>query len=196
MIHKCATVAACLFLLPAVTVAQTTGASEYSQRNAINFNPLGFLFGSLGANYEHLFGNENGLFLEGGYVASSVAGGFNTALHYRRHYHTKPNHSGMNSPFWGPFIYYENSSTEIPNPESGSPEEYDVDIQYLKAGVNWGRRWIFGKTFNLVFRIGYGFPLIADFEWQPGEPEEVETIETVTKIIAGIDGELSIGFAF
>jgi hypothetical protein len=39
-------------------------------------------------------------------------------------------------------------------------------------------------------------PLVADFKWTSGEPDHAKTIVTLTKIIGGIDAELSIGFAF
>ncbi|MBD3343690.1 MAG: DUF3575 domain-containing protein [Chitinivibrionales bacterium] len=162
--------------------------------NAVNFNPLSIAFGSLNANYEHLFGGKHGVMVQGGYVFGANSGGYSAALHYRHHYHTKITHNGLSSPFWGPFVYYEQSDAKVQN--TNTSETYTIDIQYLKFGANWGRRWIFGETFNLVLRIGYGFPAIAEFDWGESKPEEAETIESITKIIAGIDGELSIGFAF
>ncbi len=160
--------------------------------NAINVNPLGLVFGGLNASYEHLFGGRHGLMLQGGFI---FKGGYNVALHYRFHYFSKQKHNGLNSPFWGPFVYFEESSTEARVEENGVRTDYDIDITYLKAGLNVGRRWVWG-AFTLVFRIGYGFPIIADFRWTPEENELTETVETLTKIIGGIDGELSIGFAF
>lgn len=165
-------------------------------KNSINFNPLGIALGSIGANYEHLFGNTSGIMIQGGFPAGYGLGkgsGMAMELQFRYHYFRKPNQIGLNSPFWGPFVYYETSETEI---KDNIGTTYNVDIKYLKAGASWGRRWIWNNSFNLVFKIGYGIPLYAKFDWSPTEPDQVQAIESMTKILAGIDSELTMGFAF
>jgi hypothetical protein len=52
------------------------------------------------------------------------------------------------------------------------------------------------EKFNFVWRIGWGYPLNADFIWSPEKPEDYKTIETFMKVLGGLDAELSIGFIF
>jgi len=160
--------------------------------NAINLNTLGLAFGNISASYEHLFNGKHGLMMQGTFIYNS---GYGAGVHYRHHYFSKLKHNGINSPFWGPFLYFEKRPGIATVTSDDSTEKYDFEITYLKAGLNAGRRWVWG-AFTMAFRIGYGYPLIADFKWPPNESEEVKTIETIIKVIAGIDGELSIGFVF
>ncbi len=186
------TIVTALFMMSLSGIASAQGeALPTSKSNAFNFNPLGLVLGALAGNYEHLFGNRHGVMVKGAYLFGN-ASGFSVGAHYRHHYHVQQNHAGLNSPFWGPFITYEKSSSTVTDPNRNS---YSVDIEFLKAGANWGRRWIFGNTFNLALRIGYGFPFIADFTWD-NEPENARTVESITNVFGGIDGEISIGFAF
>ena len=165
--------------------------------NSINFNPIGIALGSIGGNYEHLFGQKHGIMIQGVFPAGYALGkgsGMAVELQYRYHYFRKKNQFGLNSPFWGPFVYYEKSGGSEVKDNKGT--KYNIDIEYCKVGASWGKRWIWGKTFNLVFKIGYGLPLYAKYNWSPNEPDQVKTIESLTTVIAGIDGELTIGFAF
>jgi hypothetical protein len=164
--------------------------------NSINFNPLGIVLGTIGGNYEHLFGQKHGIMIYGAFPAGfgfGTGSGVSVELQYRYHYFRKQNQIGLNSPFWGPFVYYEKSEGEV---KDNNGTKYNVNIEYCKAGASWGRRWIWGNTFNLVFKIGYGLPLYAKYNWSPTTPDQVETIEAMTTALAGIDGELTIGFAF
>lgn len=165
-------------------------------KNSINFNPLGIALGSIAGNYEHLFGNKNGIMIQGGFPAGYGLGkgsGMVFEIQYRYHYFRKDNQIGLNSPFWGPFVYYEKSKTEI---KDNIGSNYNVDIEYFKAGASWGRRWIWKNSFNLVFKIGYGIPFYANYKWSPIEPDQAKTIESMTTVLAGIDGEFTMGFAF
>jgi len=165
-------------------------------KNSINFNPLGIALGSIAGNYEHLFGNRNGIMIQSGFAAGYGLGkgsGVAIEMQYRYHYFRKSNQAGLNSPFWGPFVYYEKSKTEI---KDNAGSNYTVDIEYVKAGASWGRRWNWNNSFNLVFKIGYGIPFYANYKWLPNEPAQVKTIESLTTILAGIDGEFTMGFAF
>jgi|WetSurMetagenome_2_1015567.scaffolds.fasta_scaffold20953_3 hypothetical protein len=184
-------------LLVSITLAFSQEAeNRKALRNSINFNPIGIALGTIGGNYEHLFGQKHGIMIQGAFptgYALGMGSGIAVELQYRYHYFRKNNQIGLNSPFWGPFVYYEKSKTEI---KDNNGTKYNVDIKYFKVGANWGKRWIWGNTFNLVFRIGYGIPLYAGYNWSPNEPDQVETIETLTTALAGVDGELTIGFAF
>jgi hypothetical protein len=50
---------------------------------------------------------------------------------------------------------------------------------------------------SVVFRIGYGLPLISDFEWlSAARPENADVLESLFKVVEGVDAELSVGWAF
>jgi hypothetical protein len=188
-----------VFLLGMILVSSLCSQeieSAYVARNAINIYPFGPIFGNININYEHLFGKANGLMVQALLMEKygfSSATGFSVELQYRRHYFRYPKQKGLNSPFWGPFIYYEMSRTQIAG-TNGS--KYDVDITFGKAGANWGRRWIWGKSFNLALRIGAGIPFYANYNWLPYKPDQYQTIEALSIALACFDGELTIGFAF
>lgn len=193
--HVCITVSLTVVIFSGLlseAIGSNSSETGDSPTNAINANPLALAFGGLNATYEHLFGDRHGLMVQSGFT---FKGGYGVAFHYRYHFFTKPSHHGISSPFWGPFIHFEQGPTSAWVEEDGERTDYDIDVTFLKIGLNVGRRWVWG-AFNLAFRIGYGYPVIADFKWSPDEPEQVETMEAVSKVLAGIDGELSIGFAF
>jgi len=72
-----------------------------------------------------------------------------------------------------------------------------VEETFMHLGANWGRRWIWGPGISMVFRIGYGLPLIADFKWlSVARPENADVIERLFKVFEGVDAELTVGWAF
>lgn len=166
--------------------------NDLDQTNSISIYPLGIVFGNAAFNYEHLFHGKHGIMIQCSFPFFGKTKGYTGALHYRHHYFSKQKHIGLNSPFWGMFAYYEKSEAEI---EDGY-NQYNLKINFMKAGINWGRKWIFNSGFNICFRIGYGIPFIAEFDWSPTEPDNVEAIEALTKILGGIDGEFTIGYSF
>jgi hypothetical protein len=176
--------------------------------NAIQTNPLSLYAGSLGFNYEHLFLPNSGLLIEADVGSSSAYKGFGLGIHYRRHYKSRDNQKGLDSPFWGPFINFASytSKAEITTststnygPAVSSTSTVPFSVTYAVIGANWGRRWIWDSGINLVFRIGYGFP-IAKINFKDSQnvmnSDSERTFASVMKLIYGIDGELSIGYAF
>lgn len=172
-----------------------TSQPSIQRDNAVNIYPIALVTGNFAGNYEHLFNNRHGLMVQGSF-AFGKATGFSAALHYRYHYFSKPQHTGLNSPFWGPFAYYEKSNADVKVKSDDIDTTYNVDVTYMKVGANWGRRWMWGNGFNIGFRIGYGLPLIAEFDWHGETTDLIEQVESITKVVAGIDGEFSIGIAF
>lgn len=171
--------------------------------HAIQTNPLSMLSGAVGVNYEYLFLPRNGVAVEAVIGASPVYKGFGAGLHYRRHYHSKPGHKGLDSPFWGPFINVASFESEMQYTESGSrgSSTYTIPFSatYAAIGLNWGRRWVWNNGFSVVTRIGYGLPIVSldiDDSEHEMEAEARDMVVTVMKVVYGIDGELSIGFAF
>lgn len=163
-------------------------------RNAVNLYALGLVMGNAKGNYEHLFGGRHGLVIESAIYTGQQSSGTSFDLQYRYHYFTKEKHNGLNSPFWGPFVYIEESQTKLEDLNTGAT--YEISTSYAKAGLDWGRRWVWGSGFNICFRIGYGLPLMADYEWSPVEHEQAAQIEALTTVLGGIDGELTLGWAF
>jgi hypothetical protein len=158
-------------------------------KNALNINPLSVVFGSFGGTYEHLFGDKHGVFIEGS-ISFNGGGGF--TIGYRRH--IGENKGSLNSAYWGPFVSWR--STIIDIKDSDTDEKYDLDFELLIIGINRGARHHLKGPFNYAWRVGYGFPVYSDFSWSPRRYDEYKTIEAVTKILGGIDAELSIGIEF
>ena len=163
--------------------------------NSVNINSFGLVFGSVVINYERLFSSDDGLLIQGGYSTEhGLIKGTWTELkmQYRYYYLNNNTHKDLSSPFWGPFLFYRTGKIDKNLTYEGLN---DIDFQQLKAGVSWGKRWDLNIHINIVFTIGYGIPLYCvQDKWftlthSNGFPNELA-------IIAGIDSELSIGYAF
>jgi hypothetical protein len=161
-------------------------------RNTINVGPLSAAFGNVDGYYEHLFGKKHGLMIEATYMALETAKGYSMRLDYRYHFFWKPNHRGLNSPFWGPFIYGEKSKNVLVI----GGASYDLNYQAVKAGIQLGRRWIFWRFVNGCLEIGYGFPVYTKYTWSPSRPSGADLVELLATIGYGLMGEASLGFAF
>jgi hypothetical protein len=175
--------------------AQTDSSSahniktSYLPLNSLNINPAGIFLGSVGATYEHLFAERHGATIDGSY---GFGKGYGLSVSYRYHYSIEDSSNILISPFWGPFIHGGKVSTSFKD----NDQNYDVDIELITVGLNLGARSRLWEKFNFVWRIGWGYPVSARFSWSPQKSEDYKTIETLTKILGGIDAELSIGFVF
>ena len=163
---------------------------------AIQTNPFSLISGSLLANYEIMLGGKHGICAEGAYGFLSASSGYQAGLQYRLHMLLRPAHHGMSSPFVGFFGRYYHWITEMQDP-TDKTITYKVEETFMHLGANWGRRWIWGPGISMVFRIGYGLPLIADFKWlSAARPENADVIERLFKVVEGVDAELTVGWAF
>lgn len=195
----------CMALWASVIMAQEAGTppigmdqtppqtDKISATDAINLNLISPFFGNINLSYEHLLKEKHGVMLQGGYFFSS---GFSAALHYRFHYFSNESHSKLNSPFFGAFLYFQKSKGDIDETENGVSTVFHVDRTFFVAGLNWGRRMIWPTGLTIVYRIGYGYPFSADYKWEPYRSGDAKSAENTRKIIAGIDCELSLGYAF
>jgi hypothetical protein len=159
--------------------------------NALNLNPLSFLTGSVSANYEHVFGINHGLFVEGSY---SFGKGRGYSAGYRYHYGNEKDNTGIFSSYWGLFITSAKKTIKVN--DSDKKIDYDLDLKLLNIGVNWGTRYNLGGPFNFAWRVGYGFPLNTEFSWSQKGYKDAKTYENVTKVVSGIDLEISFGILF
>lgn len=169
----------------------TINLKQIQKTNALSINPLGALTGSVSGGYEHLCGQKHGLLLEGGYAFGN---GYDIIVGYRYHYFTEKNESGLISPFWGFFIHKGKNSRTYEDTDKNKKYDYNIDL--LTVGVHWGQRHALGGSFFYTWRIGYGYPIILNFDWSNGKPDNSSTIEGIFKLFSGIDGELSIGIVF
>ncbi|KMQ49363.1 hypothetical protein CHISP_3725 [Chitinispirillum alkaliphilum] len=161
---------------------------------AVQIYAFGLLVQNLAVNYEILLQNRHGLLFEGNYQLRDNS--FGVGFHYRNHYHTRSNHRGLNSPFWGPYIVYGQLSGDAFEEENFSRDDFTFELKTVKLGLNWGRRWVWNSGFSLVFRIGYGIPVYSEYQWFPHNPKRIEDLERLLDIFTGIDGEFTIGWAF
>jgi hypothetical protein len=165
--------------------------------NAVNINPAGLIWGNINASYERFLKEKYGAMLQAEYFFKQ---GFGVAGHFRYHYFKNDSHSGISSPFIGGFVCFESAKDEanVENASNGSTTVYPVDVTYLKIGLNWGRRWVLSNSLTIVGRIGYGFPVMANFKWPDPDhkPSDFEKIQNKKKYWNGVDAEASIGYAF
>ncbi|NLT52183.1 MAG: hypothetical protein GXX85_14865 [Ignavibacteria bacterium] len=171
------------------------GTNLYCQEsvpaNALNIDPAGVFFGNLTMNYEHLFGKRHGLFIESGLGKKDF---YLAGAGYRFHYFNDEDTAGINSGFFGVFVKSGRNYMQF---EGENKKKYDVNLEYLSAGINIGYRYKWGEYFNYSWRIGCAFPLQSDFKWHPADkPEDYKDFQTICKILSYIDGEISIGYNF
>jgi hypothetical protein len=162
---------------------------QYS--NALNLNPLSFLTGSISGSYEHVFGINHGLFVEGSY---SFGKGRGYTAGYRYHYGNERDNIGIYSSYWGLFVTAAKRTVKVN--DSNKKIDYDLDMELLNIGINWGTRYNLGGPFNFAWRVGYGFPVNTDFSWSPAGYKDSKSFEKLTKVVSGIDLEISFGILF
>jgi hypothetical protein len=161
--------------------------------NAVNINPVALIWGNINVSYERFFPDKHGAMLQLGYFLKN---GISVAAHYRYHYY-KEDQTVLNSPYIGAFVSFTNTKDEA-NIEvnDNSINVVPTTVSYLNIGVNWGRRWILSNAMDIACRIGYGFPIVANFEWPTPPPGGAKSIENKKKYWNGIDAELSLGYTF
>jgi hypothetical protein len=158
--------------------------------HAFQTNPMGLFSLTISGNYEILINQTHGLLIEGaiGFLPASRAksGG----LGYRWHWRKK-----MESGFLGLFIRYGTFSGKGEDKNSSPPKEFGFSGSIFAVGPNVGKRWIWDSGLSVVVRIGYGY---SDFhmEWTGDEFEGMDFTEKFMKYTAGLDGELTLGYAF
>lgn len=159
-------------------------------KNVLNISPVSLLFGNVSANYEHLFTANHGAFAEGSY---SFGQGNGFALGYRYHFNDKDS-SNIFSPYLGIFIRSQRTKTNVKDDDK--KESYDFEMKSLNIGVNYGNRYSWGGPFNFAWRVGYGLPVSSEFSWSPKKHKDYKSLQSLSKILGGIDLELSIGIIF
>jgi hypothetical protein len=162
-----------------------------SVSHSLNIQPLGILLGGTGVTYEYFFGERNGIMVEGGYAFGN---GYTVSGGYRYHYFRQDDEHGLISPFWGFFVHTSKSKGKVE--DTDTKKKHTLEIEMFTIGVHWGQRFAWGESFNYAWRIGYGYPITLNFNWPDGKPNGAKTIEGVTRILGGLDSELSIGIVF
>jgi hypothetical protein len=181
--------------LIAVLVCSATSAVERDtvpiKHHRIQCNPIALLSATLYAQYEYRINLHHALAIEGSY-SIPVMGNEGRAFGGMYRYYYKRNN------FCGLFINNGNQSMRLPSPERGDTTTYTIDLSYLTIGPNWGKTWYINKRFPLTFRIGAGYPVQNDLTWKNGlkYPTSPKLFETIIRIGACLDGELSIGISF
>ncbi|NLD98839.1 MAG: hypothetical protein GX640_03110 [Fibrobacter sp.] len=170
---------------------ECTEEPRYFPANSININPFTLYDRNINVNFEHLFEDRHGFMVEGSYY---FKGGFTVGAQYRYHYFRRHNQSGLNSRFMGPFLKYERYHGDLSQSTHGIDSYWKYDVSDIRLGVNWGRRWFIGNVFNIVFRFGYGYPVMYQSIWYPHN--QPSWADGLVKFVKGFDGEISVGFAF
>jgi hypothetical protein len=162
-------------------------------KNAVSLNPAGLIWGNINASYERLLPDRHGAMLQ---LAYTLQNGVGVAAHYRYHYF-KEDQIGLNSYFFGGFVKYTTTKDEATEDAGdGVTRVHKLDVSSMHVGVNWGRRWILSNAMNICGRIGYGYPVWADFKWEQMQPGTAATIQNNMKFWQGVDAELALGYSF
>lgn len=181
----------CLILLTALSSAraQEESGSDRDFRQSVALSPLFFL-GGISGNYEYLTAERHGLMVEGGYnYAGPSAGSYSAGAGYR--FHFSP---GMEGGFLGAFVRYADLEGEAEGEVDDVKTDYTWKATVLAIGANIGTKWQWENGVALTLRGGYGYP-ISDVEWSPADPEP-EFIETIVKVVLGLDLEFTVGYSF
>lgn len=196
-----------IFLILTLSIAVSLPAQESSAsdnasyRNSIQTNPIGFLVGSYGANFEHRFTPKHAILIEGGFSNSDEAEGYSLSLHYR--YYKKPYKdakflfikSDTGIPFRGIFIRKMDIEGKMKVVEDDVTTNYGYSYDAIHIGANFGKTYLWDSGITLCYRFGYGFP-IDDFTWSGAEPPEADLLKGVYRVFSGFDFGLTIGYRF
>lgn len=170
---------------------------EGEYRFSINVSPLSALSGAYGAGAEYLLSPKSSVLAEyyffTGVPAFEFFGeteGHDVKLHWRRHFEP-----GLNSAFIGFFARFSQTETEA---KARDDKELYTGMTLMHLGVNVGQKHIYGRGFCWTWRIGYGLGL-TDVKVTGNEnvdEDDIDLIKAFTLIFAGLDAEISIGWAF
>lgn len=158
-------------------------------KHAIHTMPTSLLFLNFNLGYEYVHQQKHGLELSGYYITSGSSPGYKVSLNYKnyRTFHR----SYM---FWGIFATYSDNHTTTIYESTG----YEYTMNVFAVGPNFGMKWAWKSGFCITFRLGYGIP-IWNFDWISNHAEDdvyANITELVEKGLAGLDGELKIGWCF
>jgi hypothetical protein len=176
------------------------GAQEGPQ-NAVHANPWGIMrelapdvnlpISSYGAGYERKILNNHALMGELVYIGLEEAFSLGAGVHYR--YHLSPR---LDSFYFGPFLRYSYNQGET-EPESGPGPAADQEFTAhgVVLGGSVGQRWIVGPGIILGARLGMGYTVLL-INSSRNDPALDQRVLDLLRFPLGIDGELSVGWAF
>lgn len=181
------------------TVETPAGKDSQGVMHGVNLTITGAIFRNISGNYECNFNRKHSAFIEGFYHPQKDEKFYGIGLHYRRQLHFKASHSRLNSPFWAIHVRHARLKADMKVQEALTGKElenYQTTMVLNTVGVNFGRRWLMGKRFNMTTRVGYGIPILS--YTLPENPllSQKEESDVIISPIAGIDAELSIGIVF
>jgi|GEM_PF-1444742 len=159
--------------------------------NTIGVNTLGLIGKSVVVNYEHLFADRHGIFIEAGVDAN---GGYGYQLAYLLHSTTHKSKKGLLAPSWGPFIRLSKATTEFEDKDID--QKYEMDIESLNIGLQMSRSYSLGEHFRLNWRFGYGLPVNTKFNWDDNSFKDKKMMEDFTRVFIGLEGGLTLGYVF
>ena len=195
------------FLVPAIAAADPSPAApppapptslelkaNTEPANTVNLSPLGVLFGDYALTYEHLFAGHHGLIVEG--IGSRATGDqgdslqFGGGVGYRWHWRGR-----QNSGFLGVMAAQRFGAGSVT--ENGVTHEMTVQSTTITANI--GKRWALTPAFNVTFRIGAGsghYSATAKEDTMEAKQAEKLMNDILSFLPIGVDGELSVGYAF
>lgn len=164
-----------------------TDTAEYS--TSFHMSPL-TLLGGFSGSVERLIVGPHALQLGAGWTGYGISQGIEVGVNYR-FYMGEP----LNSSFVGAFALYGDIEAEGPFGESS--ESYKIGVTFSRFGLNYGRRWVFGRGFSVLLRGGYGYS-IERVVWRTPAPTEAEQrdFESTLGWVLGVDAEASMGWTF
>jgi hypothetical protein len=161
--------------------------------NAVQFDFAGLAYNTATLNYEHLFGHQHGLVLEGSYGSDWGSHGEKAELSYRWHW-AKSMHSGFIGIFANASRFYGQTGDQ----GWDMMYYYGNSIEYKKTSVSVGpvigKRWVLMPGLSLVGRIGYGYTW-SKIDWLGNTPAPDQLPPDWQLFNSGLDAELSLGFA-
>lgn len=183
---------------PSEGAAPELTASAAPRVHSINLSPLGLVAGSLALNYEYLHQGRHGLIVEAALARSSnddaeqLQGG--VGVGYRWHW------SGQqDSGFLGVMAHQSMGTGEVTVSSGNQEMSYPMQIRSTMVTGNVGKRWMLGDAVNITARFGLGWGhhrATAEDDTAAARDAEETMNALLTLLPIGIDGELSVGYAF
>ena len=167
------------------------------RRHSIQFNVAGLAFERWGLAYEIRMNPKHALFVQGGgslpFISEEKEYGF--GLHYR--YFLRPVNDAKF--LWLFKSAYRNSYVDLNMRYMNLDGIHDgarclYEAFFIGAGA--GQTWVWNSGFTISYWLGYGPPVIGNYQWKNTVPEDGDSWARMYTYSSGLDFGFSLGYSF
>jgi hypothetical protein len=178
--------------------AIVTAEEAPEPKNSINLNPLSLAFGNLSVTYERRLDAHNSVVVDvgGGGRSDDQIDESHGFIGAGWRYHLRGRNHGS---FVGAMIHQSYGAGETMVNDGSGEEVYAMTIYSTMVTANAGYRWMLGDRWNATVRLGLGWgkhTAVAQEDSEDARMAEDFTNDVLQIFPIGVDGELSVGYAF